>query len=73
MKSNDFRLYAGLGAEYCWNNMAYARVGTRLGHDDTAGLSFGIGFKFKGIMVDYAYVDYGDLSTTSQFGIGLEF
>ena len=53
--------------------MAYVRAGTRLGHDDTAGLSLGLGIKFKGITVDYAYVDYGDLSTTSQFGIGLEF
>ena len=73
IKSNDYRLYTSLGAEYCWNDMSYARIGTRLGHDDTAGLSFGIGIKFKGIMVDYAYVDYGDLSTTSQFGISLEF
>mgnify|MGYP004389536451 CR=1 FL=1 len=53
--------------------MAYVRSGARLGHDETAGLSFGVGVKFKGIMVDYAYVDYGDLSTTSQFGISLEF
>ena len=52
--------------------MAYVRGGTRIGHD-TAGLSAGGGVKIRGIMVDYAYVNYGILNETHQFGISLEF
>ena len=68
----DYIVYGGLGVEYSWRDVAYVRGGTRIGHD-TAGLSAGGGVKIRGIMVDYAYVNYGILNETHQFGISLEF
>jgi hypothetical protein len=68
----DYTVYGGLGLEYTWNNMAYVRAGTKLAHD-TAGISTGGGLRVGGIVVDYAYVNYGVLAETHQFGISLEF
>ena len=68
----DYTVYSGLGIEYSWRDMAFIRGGTRLFHD-TAGLSAGGGLKWGMIAVDYAYVNYGILNETHQFGISLEF
>ena len=68
----DYTVYGGVGAEYSWRNMAFVRGGTHLFHD-TAGLSMGGGVKWKFIVLDYAYVNYGILEETHQFGISLEF
>ena len=72
INSIDYSVYGSLGVEYGWNEMAFLRAGTHLGHD-TAGLSLGAGVKYRGINVDYAFVNYGILETTHQFGIGLDF
>ena len=68
----DYTVYGGLGTEYSWRNIAFVRGGTHLFHD-TAGLSLGAGFKWSVFAVDYAYVNYGILEETHQFGISLEF
>lgn len=68
----DYTVYGGLGVEYSWRDLAIIRGGTHLFHD-TAGLSLGGGLKWKFIIVDYAYVNYGILEETHQFGISLEF
>jgi len=68
----DYTVYGGLGAEYSWRNIAFIRGGTHLFHD-TAGLSLGGGVKWSIIAMDYAYVNYGILEETHQFGISLEF
>ena len=68
----DYTMYYGVGMEYSWGNLAFIRLGTKLAHD-TAGVSFGGGLKMRGIMVDYAYVNFGILSQTHQFGISLDF
>ena len=68
----DYTVYGGFGVEYSWRKMAFIRGGTHLFHD-TAGLSLGAGVKWSIIMVDYAYVNYGILEETHQFGISLEF
>ena len=68
----DYTLYGGLGIEYSWHDIAFVRGGTRLYHD-TAGLSLGGGLKWSMLAVDYAYVNYGILNETHQFGINLEF
>ena len=68
----DYTVYVGIGAEYSWNNMAFRRGGTHLFHD-TAGLSLGGGLKWSMVAVDYAYVNYGILKETHQFGISLNF
>jgi len=68
----DYTVYGGFGVEYSWHNMVIIRGGTHLFHD-TAGLSLGGGIKWQIITVDYAYVNYGILDETHQFGISLEF
>ena len=68
----DYTMYSSVGAEYSWRNMAFVRGGTHFFHD-TAGLSLGAGLKWKIIMLDYAYVNYGPLEENHQFGISLEF
>ena len=68
----DYTVYGGIGAEYSWNNMAFIRGGTKLFHD-TAGMSLGGGLKWSIFKVDYAYVNYGILKETHQFGINLSF
>ena len=68
----DYTVYGGIGLEYSWREMAFIRGGTKLFHD-TAGLSLGGGLKWSMFAVDYAYVNYGVLNETHQFGISLEF
>ena len=64
----DYVLYSSVGAEYIWRDMLFVRTGTHLGHD-TAGFTFGGGIKWNLISVDYAYVNYGVLKETHQFGL----
>ena len=68
----DYTVYGGVGLEYSWRDIAFVRGGTRLYHD-TAGLSLGGGLKWSMFEVDYAYVNYGILKETHQFGISLNF
>ena len=68
----DYVLYWSMGAEYSWRKIGFLRGGTHIGHD-TAGLSLGGGLKWGMFAVDYAYVNYGILNETHQFGISLEF
>ena len=68
----DYILYWSMGAEYSWRDIGFIRAGTHIGHD-TAGLSVGGGLKWSMFAVDYAYVNYGILNETHQFGISLEF
>ena len=68
----DYILYFSTGAEYSWRDIGFFRAGTHIGHD-TAGLSLGGGLKWSIFEVDYAYVNYGILEETHQFGISLNF
>ena len=68
----DYTVYGGVGFEYSWRDIAFVRGGTRLYHD-TAGLSLGGGLKWSMFAVDYAYVNYGILEETHQFGLSLNF
>ena len=72
----DYTLYGTMGMEYAWKDMVYARMGYRMGHD-TAEWSLGGGFRVNGdgykVGLDYAYVNYGILDYTHQFGINFEF
>jgi len=68
----DYTLYGSIGAEFSWRNIAFVRGGTHLFHD-TAGFSLGGGLKWSLLTVDYAYVNYGILEETHQFGLSLEF
>ena len=68
----DYTVYGGLGVEYSWRDIAFIRGGTKLFHD-TAGMSLGGGLKWSIFKIDYAYVNYGILEETHQYGISLEF
>lgn len=72
----DFSVQGGAGLEYAWKEIAFVRAGTHFNHD-TAGLSLGAGLQYRvqsfRIVFDYAYVDYGPLKESSQFGLRLGF
>ncbi|SVD60878.1 uncharacterized protein METZ01_LOCUS413732, partial [marine metagenome] len=72
----DYTLYGSAGVEYSFKELFFLRGGTHFGHD-TAGLSLGMGlaaeirnYKFS---MDYAYVNFGVLDYTHQFGLNFEF
>ena len=72
----DYTLYSTFGMEYVFNDMFYLRAGTHMGHD-TADLSLGAGMAFDissyKFSIDYAFVNYGILDYTHQFGLNFEF
>ena len=72
----DYTLYGALGLEYNNSDMFFVRAGTHLGHD-TADWSLGGGLNLKirdyKFGLDYAYVNYGILNYTHQFGLNFEF
>ena len=68
----DYTVYGGIGLEYSWRDIAFIRGGTKLFHD-TAGLSMGGGLKWSIFEIDYAYVNYGVLEETHQFGLSVIF
>ncbi len=71
IKPIDYVVYASLGLEYAWNEIAFVRCGTHINHD-TAGASLGLGFNYKGLKFDYALTQYGILGSTGQFGVEWE-
>ena len=72
----DYTLYGAVGMEYTYDDMFYLRGGTHIGHD-TADWSVGAGLKIEinnyTFGMDYAYVNYGILNYTNQFGLNFEF
>lgn len=72
INSIDYSVFGAAGLEYSWSEIAFLRLGTHMGHD-TAGISSGFGVAYGGFSVDFAYVNYGILDETLQFGITLEF
>ena len=65
-----------VGLEYSWSDMAFIRSGLNINHD-TASLAIGAGLKWNistiAFNFDYAFVDYGDLKYTHQFGYNFKF
>ncbi len=72
----DYVMTGNLGIEYAWQERAMVRAGTHIEHD-TAGFSTGLGYRYRAdrmiVSIDYAYVNYGILEQTNQFGITLDF
>lgn len=72
----DFTLYGAIGMEYGFADMFFLRAGSHFGHD-TADASLGLGFNLQtegfGVGIDYAYVNYGVLDYTHQFGLNFRF
>ena len=67
-------LRAGVGAQYAWNDMVFARVGYSYGGKTVlpSNLSLGAGFKFKGLHLDVTAL-IGDLTGTVMIGLGYSF
>ena len=72
----DYTVYGSIGLEYAWRELGFLRIGTHIGHD-TADLSFGGGLHYKvrglSLGVDYAYMSWGILENTHQYGINIGF
>jgi hypothetical protein len=61
----------GLGAEYWYQQALVLRAGWRVG-DDQGPFSLGVGFKWHGLSLDYAYNSLGDLGLANRFSLSAE-
>ncbi|GAG58644.1 unnamed protein product, partial [marine sediment metagenome] len=60
--------------EYWVTNIMALRVGYRTGPaDEGSGLTVGAGFRAGRILLDYAFVPYGDLGNTHRISLGMKF
>jgi hypothetical protein len=41
--------------------------------DGTKGFTLGLGFKYSGYSVDYAYTPLGDIGDTNRFSLSVQF
>ncbi len=77
---NDFNEYLNVGMEYAFRNMVFLRTGFKgIGiHNAEGGFSAGAGIKYKmtgqlGLVIDYAYVDFGRLNNVQRFSLRILF
>jgi hypothetical protein len=66
------------GVEYWLANMMATRVGYQFGRGQDnlggmTGFAFGVGLKLRSIMMDYAFVPFGDLGDTHRITMGARF
>ena len=67
----------GLGAEYSWKKLLYARTGYEFGVDERGIPNFGFGIRFKRnfgmLQLDYGFEDKNKLGSVNRitFGISL--
>ena len=74
----DERAYWDIGAEFWLDKALALRAGYELGHgaDKTGsmvGFATGFGVKISQIVLDYAFVPFGDLGNTHRFTLGWRF
>ncbi len=66
----------GLGAEYCWNNLLYARAGYQFGLDEKGLPGFGFGVllkkRFGGIRLDYGFSNKKLLGTMHRITLSVD-
>jgi opacity protein-like surface antigen len=62
---------AGLGVEYWYQDSLAFRVGYRAG-ELLGNLTLGLGYRWSGLDLDYAYVPLGDLGITHRFSMGVK-
>jgi hypothetical protein len=75
--SRDFEVRHNLGAEIGYNRTFYLRAGYKFNYD-LASYTAGIGFDFTkiigyGLVVDYAYLDFGVFEALHQFSLSVNF
>lgn len=71
--SSDAEGYAFGGVEYDLYRTASFRVGHRSAQEAGDGVTMGIGLRYSGVSVDYAYVPFGDLGRQQRFSFAFEF
>ena len=69
--SGENPITLGLGLEYSVMHAVVFRAGWRLGQD-LGALSLGLGFRWRGMTLDYAYDSLGNLGLTNRFSLGVE-
>lgn len=61
-----------VGSEYGYREMFFLRAGYTFRHD-TMGLSAGLGTRWQGLGIDYAFSDFGVLDSVQRFNISFTF
>lgn len=69
--STDAPITLGLGGEYCYVHTLVFRAGWLFGAL-LGPFSLGVGFKWHGFSLDYAYNTLGDLGMTNRFSLSVE-
>jgi hypothetical protein len=75
MLLNDGVALVQPGVEWNVHPMFSLRSGYQIGRDEDAGSGFaaGVGFRMSGLMLDYAFVPYGELGDTHRMSVGYRF
>jgi hypothetical protein len=67
------KLHVNSGAEVCYKDIIFIRAGYQTAYDNK-GFTTGIGFKYKGITMDYAFIPYSDsFGTSNTLSLGFNF
>jgi hypothetical protein len=70
---NDNDAYVSLGSEYWFRDMVALRLGYAGSKDEGRGVRVGVGIKYGGLLLDYAYAGYGDFGATNRISISMRF
>lgn len=77
IQPNDNSPYLNLGGEFAYDELLFVRVGYRqlFMNNSEGGLTFGGGIKYHfsdnfGVLINYAFADYGRLNSVHFFDVG---
>jgi hypothetical protein len=70
---NDNDAYLSLGSEYWFRDILALRLGYAGSNDEGRGLRAGIGIKYGGLLLDYAYAGMGDFGTANRINFTMRF
>ncbi len=70
---NDNDTYISLGSEYWFRDMVALRLGYVGSNDEGKGLRVGVGIKYAGLLLDYAYAGVGDFGATNRVSFSMRF
>lgn len=66
-------LHVNSGGEVSYKDMLFIRLGYQTAYDNK-GITTGIGFKYKSILMDYAFIPYSDsFGTSNTISLGFNF
>ncbi len=67
------KLHINSGAEVCYKDILFIRAGYQTAYENK-GLTTGVGLKYKGILLDYAFIPYSDsFGTSNTISLGFNF